>query len=278
MRCDETNLRHGLSQTPLRGLRRIIKYLIGALYVWVWDIANFIKPYTTMRKVLLSICCALFVSAVAMAQGATSSERYVSINASVNKMIPPDVFYLQITLNESDSKGRVTVESQQREIIDALTTAGIDCNEQLKTLSLTSEYFKRNTTFDSLSFELTLNSAEQVATVWQALNNLGISEIRLDRVDCSDMSQIRDRLRAEAMQEARRRAELLAESVGQRIGECIYIEEETNPRAIFNSRAVVYQSIELDAEESLPQFQDIELRFSIVAHFKLLDKNGCQID
>ena len=55
----------------------------------------------------------------------------------------PDEFYLQIVINERDSKGRISVESQQRDMIAALRRLGVDVEKQLKVANLSSEFFKK---------------------------------------------------------------------------------------------------------------------------------------
>ena len=50
----------------------------------------------------------------------------VSVNGSAQIKVTPDVIYLAIKLDESDTKGKVTVEQQRKDMFSALKKCGID--------------------------------------------------------------------------------------------------------------------------------------------------------
>lgn len=144
------------------------------------------------------------------------------------KEIAPDEFYLQIIINERDSKGKISVESQQRDMIAALKRAGVDVEKQLKMANLSSEFFKKNTSVATAKYQLQLGSSAMVAKVWQALDGLGISNVSILKVSHSKIEQYKAEVRVEAMQNARQSAATLAEAVGQKIGKCFYIYDSNN--------------------------------------------------
>ena len=50
----------------------------------------------------------------------------VSVNGSSQLKVTPDEIYISIKLDESDTKGKVTVEQQRRSMFSALKKCGID--------------------------------------------------------------------------------------------------------------------------------------------------------
>ena len=69
-----------------------------------------------MKRFILAAAVALLaLPAAAQVQEAFPS--YIQVNGRAEKEIAPDEFYLQIVINERDSKGKVSVESQQRDMI-----------------------------------------------------------------------------------------------------------------------------------------------------------------
>ena len=73
-----------------------------------------------MKKLILMAAVAL-MALPAAAQMQEAFPSYIQVNGRAEKEITPDEFYLSIVINERDSKGKISVESQQRDMIAALT-------------------------------------------------------------------------------------------------------------------------------------------------------------
>ena len=128
-------------------------------------------------KRLILLAAVAFFALPAAAQMQEAFPSYIQVNGRAEKEIAPDEFYLQIIINERDSKGKISVESQQRDMIAALKRAGVDVEKQLKMANLSSEFFKKNTSVATAKYQLQLGSSAMVAKVWQALDGLGISNV-----------------------------------------------------------------------------------------------------
>ena len=171
-------------------------------------------------KRLILLAAVAFFALPAAAQMQEAFPSYIQVNGRAEKEIAPDEFYLQIIINERDSKGKISVESQQRDMIAALKRAGVDVEKQLKMANLSSEFFKKNTSVATAKYQLQLGSSAMVAKVWQALDGLGISNVSILKVSHSKIEQYKAEVRVEAMQNARQSAATLAEAIGQKIGKC----------------------------------------------------------
>ena len=180
-----------------------------------------------MKKLILIAAVALMaLPAAAQVQEAFPS--YIQVNGRAEKEITPDEFYLSVIINERDSKGKISVESQQRDMIAALKRLGVNVEKQLKVANLSSEFFKKNTSVATAKYQLQLGSAAEVSKVWQALDNLGISNVSILKVSHSKIDQYKEQVRVEAMQNAKQSAQTLAQAIGQSVGKCFYIYDSNN--------------------------------------------------
>ena len=228
-----------------------------------------------MKRFILAAAVALLaLPAAAQVQEAFPS--YIQVNGRAEREIAPDEFYLQIVINERDSKGKVSVESQQRDMIAALKRLGVNVEKQRKVANLSSEVFKKNTSVATAKYQLQLGSSAEVGKVWQALDGLGISNVSILKVSHSQLERYKSEVRVEAMRNAKQNAATLAEAIGQTIGKCFYVYDSNNDvmPVFYNNMAVMrsakaFDAAEAAAEEEPLDFKTIKLQYNVQAKFVL---------
>ena len=225
--------------------------------------------------ILLAAAALMLLPAAAQTQEAFPS--YIQVNGRAEKEIVPDEFYLSIVIAERDSKGKISVEQQQKAMIAALKRDGIDVEKQLKVANLSSEFFKKNSSVATAKYQLRLGSAAEVSKAWQTLDDLGISNVSIQKVSHSQLEQLKQQVRIEAMQDARSSAQMLAGAVGQSIGKCFYVYDSNNDviPAYYNNGIMMRSMKMMDtaaegaAEEESLDFKTIKLQYSVQAKFVL---------
>ena len=225
--------------------------------------------------ILLAAAALMLLPAAAQTQEAFPS--YIQVNGRAEKEIVPDEFYLSIVIAERDSKGKISVEQQQKAMIAVLKRDGIDVEKQLKVANLSSEFFKKNTSVATAKYQLRLGSAAEVSKAWQTLDDLGISNVSIQKVSHSQLEQLKQQVRIEAMQDARSSAQMLAGAVGQSIGKCFYVYDSNNDviPAYYNNGIMMRSMKMMDtaaegaAEEESLDFKTIKLQYSVQAKFVL---------
>ena len=231
-----------------------------------------------MKKIfiLLSAIVALAVNYSAVAQ---TSEMIptVSVNGSSIIRTTPDEIYLSITLDESDTKGRLSIEEQRRKMFSALKKAGVDAEKQLFVQDMSSSYFRRSRSLSATQYELKLNSADAVRKVFEALDEAGITNVNVTRTSHSNLDALRREARAKAIQDAQQRARDLAEAIGQSIGACYEISDyTTSVQPVYRKNMLMTTARAMDAAvaEAEPdvQFEQIEINYSVSAKFYLNTK------
>lgn len=201
---------------------------------------------------------------------------YIQVNGRAEREVTPDRFTLTIEITERDSKGRISVEEQQRAMISALKRIGIDPETQLKVADNSSELLRKKQALASARYELKLNSVEQMRAVWMQLTELNLRSVRLTGAEYSRLEELRAELRREAILNARQTAHELATAIGQQIGKCFYIVDWNNDSAprLFDNAAVMRTKASVDEEsveaESEPlDFRSSQLSYGVQAKFIL---------
>ncbi|WP_122120109.1 SIMPL domain-containing protein [Alistipes megaguti] len=228
-----------------------------------------------MKRLILWAVAAL-VALPAAAQTQEAFPSYVQVYGRAEKEITPDEFYLQIIINERDSKGKISVESQQRDMIAALKRLNVDIDKQLKVANLSSEFFKKKSSVATAKYQLQLGSSAEVARVWQALDDLGISNVSILKVSHSKIDQLKEEVRVEAIRNARKNAATLAEAIGQQVGRCFYIYDSNSNvvPAVYDNMVLMRSAkdvatAEMQVEEDPLEFKTLRLEYGVQAKFVL---------
>lgn len=231
-----------------------------------------------MKKIILALA-ALACMLPAAAQNGETYPSYIQVNGRAEREIVPDEFYLMILINERDSKGKISVESQQRDMVKALRKVGIDTEKQLRMANVSSEFFKKGSSLASAKYQLLLHTSSEVADVWQALDALGISNVSIEKVSHSEIEKMKQEVRIAAVKNAQQNAQMLAEALGQKIGPCFYIYDSNNDivpayydNAVMTRAAKFAAGMAEDAleEETALDFRTIRLQYHVQTKFVLL--------
>jgi uncharacterized protein YggE len=145
------------------------------------------------------------------------------VSSRADRDVAPNQVFLSITINERESKGRITVEEQERDMVAALKALGIKTNLDLRVSDMSSSLLKRNQAVTTKTYQLKLNEVALVGDVYTALNEIGITTINIEKVTNTNMDAIQNELLVEAIQNARANAKLMAEALDQTVGKAFYI-------------------------------------------------------
>ena len=225
------------------------------------------------RWIMIAAVALMAIPAAAQYQEAYPS--YIQVNGRAEKEITPDEFYLSIVVNERESKGKITVEQQQKEMIAALRKLGIDIEKQLKVANMSSELFRKRSSVTTAKYQLKVAAAAQVSKVYEALDGIGISNVSILRVSHSKIDEYKEQVRVEAMQNAKQSAQTLAGAIGQNVGKCFYIYDSNNNvmPVLYDNMAVMRSAKAGYAEEAAADepldFKTIKLQYNVQAKFVL---------
>lgn len=222
--------------------------------------------------ILLGFCFLSFLSS-AQERGSKMSNSYLEITEEEKVKLVPDEIYLRITLDEKDSKGKMTIEEAETKMKLLLKKHGIN----LKNLSVTytsSDFHKRffgKDIYVLKEYELKTSSAQEMSKVVQLLQENGVSNIALSKIDYSKKEEIKSQLQAKALVKAKQKAAYLASSIGEKIGKPISIYIQKNYDApTYRSWSLSYKSSSGESEK-LPdtEYRTITIKAEITVKFEI---------
>ena len=226
-----------------------------------------------MKKMFLLAVAVLCCTSLNVAQAQVEVKPEVSVQGYAEIKVSPDEIFLSITLDEGDTKGKVSLEEQRKAMFQALKRLKIDVEKQLKVVDMSSDFFRRKSSLAATKYELKVATADEARQAIEALDAVKISNVDVVRVQCSKMEEYRTEARKAAIRDAKKKATELAEAIGQSIGACIYINDYTTPRSdgvMYIGRAMKAANDSVVEEaEPIVEFKQITITYNVSAKFEL---------
>ncbi|HNY05550.1 MAG TPA: SIMPL domain-containing protein [Candidatus Egerieousia sp.] len=200
-------------------------------------------------------CTALLASGTKSCAQENSKQNYVEVQTRCEREITPDEIYMSITINEKDSKGKITVEQQEKKMISALKGVGIDVEKNLTVDDINSDlqkYFLRKSTISaSKSYTLKVKDAADLGKALQTLNDAGISDVNLQKAQVSQTLQekTKNELYAEVAKKSKENATTMIETVGGKVGKVIYAQTYNSYQRAYSNIALMSKAMAVDNAE-----------------------------
>ncbi len=204
---------------------------------------------------------------------------YIETSAHVDTLVTPDRIYINILIAEKDTKGKTSVEEQEKEMEAAFKKLGIDTKKDLTLNDLASnfkKYFlKQQDVLKSKSYTLLVRDAQMAGRVIVALEDIEISNVNIDRTEFARIEELKMHLKSMAVHKANQQAEFMAAPLKQIVGPAIYISDRSN---IMNSYQSMPMEIRLRGNSSAKkevyqpadiEFEKIKVENVVEVKFKL---------
>lgn len=182
-----------------------------------------------MKKILLISTTLLFI-ATSGTFAQTDKQNYVEVSTRAEKQITPDEIYLTITLEEQTSKGKISIEKQEQDMVKALKSLDINVDKNLTVQDMNSNLqqylFRKDAILATKSFTLKVSTAQKMGQVFDALKKVNISNVDISRTAVSPALEksTKDELLVEAAKKAQENATILVTAVGSKAGKVIYMQ------------------------------------------------------
>ena len=228
-----------------------------------------------MKKSFL-IFVMFFVWNLFSAQKNFLDQPYIEVAASVDTLVVPDRIYVSITLNEADSKNKKSVE--QLETI--LKKLKINTDKDLSVLGYSSDFkkyfLKGQSILKTKKFSLLVRNAYTLGNVLISLEEAGISNTEVEKVEYSKSKELLLELKSEAVKRSRVTADKLVKPLNQKAGKALYISD-TNYGGIEDYEYATVGNIALQemdykkesaSEEFLRKLDFQKIKFSTTVYVK----------
>lgn len=214
-----------------------------------------------MKKMKLnpgSVIVILLILLGANSASAQNEQRpYIEIQAKAERQVVPDELYLTIKINESDYKGKKTLQEMQQALLGAMKVNRIDVDNCLSISYMGStldykRFSSRIAPKGEITYLLKLSDMSIVQSVIESLEQRSITNIELTETKYSKGEEIIKELSVEAMKKAKELAAIQAGAIDQEIGKALSISSwnssnQQQPR-IYKMRAsnMVEESADAD--------------------------------
>ena len=202
---------------------------------------------------------------------------YLETSARVDTLVTPDKIYLNITIQEKDSKGRKSVEEQENKMAQSLKRLGIDVDKQLTIKDLASNYKKyflrSKEVLKSKQYSLLVYDGLTAGKAMAALEGLDIANTYLEKTEYSKMDELELKLKTRAVKKAKKKAAALTQPLGQKIGLAIHIVDNSQPYyPRYNQPRMEMKAMAMDVAQEAPldiNFEKIKVEAQVNVKFAL---------
>ena len=232
-----------------------------------------------MKKSFL-IFVMFFVWNLFSAQKNFLDQPYIEVSASADTLVVPDRIYVSITLNEADSKNKKSVEEQEKQLETILKKLKINTDKDLSVLGYSSDFkkyfLKGQNILKTKKYSLLVRDAYTLANVIISLEEAGISNTEVEKVEYSKSKELLLELKSEAVKKSRITADKLVKPLNQKAGKALYISDtnyggigdyELTTDEIFSLQEMDYKKGSA-SEEFLRKLDFQKIKFSTTVYVK----------
>lgn len=159
----------------------------------------------------------------------TQSNAFIEVNGSADSLVLPNQIYVRFGITEKEIRTKAQLEEIELKVISGLRSIGIDPEVQLSIqdqLNNIRQYALKKSDGYPREYMLKLYDSKSLVSTLNLLDNLGIQNIRMDRLEHYEAPIVRSILSMRALENARQKAAKLATISGQQIGSVLSIIEE----------------------------------------------------
>lgn len=216
-----------------------------------------------MRKAIIFIVTVLCSTTIFAQTKNFLDTPYLETQARVDTMVTPDKIYLNIIIQEKDTKGRVSVEEQENQMAERFKAMGIDVDEQLVIKDASSnfkKYFLRQKeVLKSKQYSLLVYSGKELGEVMMALEQLDIANTSIEKTEYSKIDELELELKTRAVKKAMQKAEALTKPLGQKVGMAIHIADNSQYYPRYNQAPMMeMKAVSADMGQAQPLDIDFE--------------------
>ena len=226
-----------------------------------------------MKRMMIVVAALLMASPLFAQQKTFLDQHYIYVTGGGDLVVAPYEFFVRITIKALFSKVKTTVLQQEKDMVRRLKDLGIDVDKKLVVQDMMNAQLKKDVA-TSKSYMLEVNSATQLAHVFQALQTIGISDAAVERTDVSNMDELRQQVRGASAKAARQNAEILAAALGQKVGKAIFVQDNSyysrpySNVVLTRTMKVADAGVAATAAPTL-EFQKITIDHSVLVRFML---------
>lgn len=181
-----------------------------------------------MKKITIACYLSVLFSFTAISQTKNFIDQpYIEVVGNADSSVTPNEIFIKIIISERDSRDRIPVEETETKMIAGFKDMGINIETNLVTSDILSNYkfylLKQKDILKSKEYTLKVADAATASKVFIKLEDLGISNASVERINHTELENIRNICRTKAIENAKLKAFALTRPIGQIPGNAIHI-------------------------------------------------------
>ena len=232
-----------------------------------------------MKSIFASILLSVF-ALTAFSQN-IDTRRRIEVTGSAEAEVTPDIIYLGISLKEyfkdNNSKKKVEIEELEKQLQTAVLNAGIPKeNFMINNISSYNFYWNKKKNPDFLAskqYRIKVTDLNKFNQIMSAVDPKGIEYSNIESYDYSKIETLKSELKIKALKAAKAKASYLAESIGEKLGGALEIQEINNeyyPQPMYRANTMM-KSDAMAESATMPDidFKKIKLNYQMRTVFEL---------
>lgn len=211
------------------------------------------------------------------------TEPNIEVTGRAEKEIIPDMIYIKIIINERiENREVITASEQEKTLIAALKTLGVDL-KQLSVNNISADFkkkrWRKGDVKGRINYSLLLTDYETTSKVFEKLDELKITNANITKLDHSKLIEYRKEVRINAIKAAKEKADYLLEAIGAKTGLPLKVREVNfkehngsalNMRGSRSPGKIVYvDGIKVKPIKEAIQFKTIKVQAAVFVRFQI---------
>lgn len=230
-----------------------------------------------MIKGIITICIVLTSLHIPFAQELkTEEKRYITVTGSAEVNVQPDEIELEIVLKEfGDRNDKTELTKIEKEFFNVLEKNNIPMERVTFNNSGYYWYYwwsYRNEFYKDKRYNIRLDKSTDFLSLMKDLDRKGVSSVRIANTTNEKLQHLRKDVKIQAVQAARDKAEYLLESIGEKLGRVIAIEELPDNSNYYWRNNQAMSNVAISTNETgneIDNIATIKLRYEIKAKFEI---------
>lgn len=202
--------------------------------------------------------------------------RKIEVTGVAEQEVTPDIINVSISLQEyMDGKKKVTIDQLENQLESAVKEAGIAKQDfMINNVSAWNNTWQKKKSPDFLAskqYMIRLHDLNKFDPIISSIDPKGIQSTSIASYDYSKMPELKQELKIQALLAAKEKAIYLLNSIGEKLGRPIEINENDNsnlPAATEYANRVMFKSNQV-ANDSDIDFKKIKLSFEMHVIFEI---------
>jgi len=205
----------------------------------------------------------------------TLTEKYISVTGSAEVIVKPDEIDLEIVLQEYDEPGigpTIELAKLEKKLFDALAENNIPAEKVLFNNSNYYWYYwwrHRMDHYKTKTFTVKLDKETNFLELMKDLDFKGVSSVTIAKTTNHQIQELRKEVKIQAVKAAKEKARYLLESIDEKLGGLISIEEMPENNYYRQPQTSNMQITTQNTGDEIENITSIKLRFEIKATFAI---------